>query len=76
MVTFEEAFAKAKERKANIDGYDEWENGWVFSFSGDAGYEGGCGHTPVVVRKSDGRIMDMPLFVYEGAGAFIRSVEL
>ena len=48
MITFEEALTKAKERKPDIDGYDEWENGWVFGFSGDADFMGG-GHCSVVV---------------------------
>ena len=75
MITFEEALTKAKERKPDIDGYDEWENGWVFGFSGDADFMGG-GHCSVAVRKSDGRLMYMPGFIYQGAGEFLKSYEL
>ncbi len=76
MITFEEALAKAKQRKPNIDGYSEWDNGWVFTSNADAGYVGGYGHTSIVVRKSDGKILDMPSFVYEGAGEYIHSFTL
>ena len=71
-ITFDEAFKIASERKAKIDNYTEYDNAYVFSFTGDDGYIGGLGHTPVVVMKEDGRITTMPEFVYSGAGKLIR----
>ena len=71
MISFDEALKIAKERKPNIDGYDEWDRGWVFSFSGDAGFEGGYGHAPVVITR-EGIITDMPQFVYSGKAGELR----
>lgn len=76
MISFEEALEIAKQRKANIDGCTEYENGFVFGFSGDDGYIGGYGHTPVVIMKEDGRLSTMPEFVIEGTGKEIRSFDI
>lgn len=73
-ITFDEALKIAFERKALIDTYTEYDNAYVFGFSGDEGYIGGVGHTPVVVMKEDGRITTMPEFVYSGAGNVIKEL--
>lgn len=76
MITFDEAYAKAKELKDNIDGYFEYENGYVFSGSEDEGYTGGAGHTPVVIEKETGKAISMPRFVANGTGKEIAGYEL
>lgn len=73
--TFEKALELAKKRKPDIDGYDEWDGGWVFSSTNDAGCQGGYGRTPVVVTR-DGYVMTMQEFVFSGkAGELRRSVD-
>ena len=74
---YEEALKIARERKPNIDVCDEWEGGWVCGFSGDAKFDGGYGHAPVVITKKDGEIVAMPQFTLSGtAGEFLRSFDI
>ena len=75
MITYDEAYKKAKELKTNIDGCTEYENGYVFGSSGDRGYKGGKGHISIVVLKENGDIVTMPVFVMRGTGAEIRSFD-
>ncbi len=56
MITYEKALEIARERKDEIDNCTEYENAYVFGFSGDNNYVGGYGHTPVVIMKEDGRL--------------------
>ncbi len=72
-ITFEKAYAIAKQHKDQIDNCTEYENAFVFGYSGDSDYIGGYGHTPVVIMKEDGRIASMPEFVADGAGKEVRS---
>ena len=76
MITYEEALQKAREIKQDIDNASEYENGYVFGFSGDSKSYGGYGRIPVVIRKSDGQVMRMPEFLVEGMGTLIRDIEL
>lgn len=76
MITFDEAFKKAKEIKPNIDGCTEYENGYVFGYSGDEGFVGGYGHTPVVILKENGNQVLMNVFVIQGTGREIRSFDV
>lgn len=73
MITYEQALETAKKIKPNIDECVEWENGWVFEYSGDDGFQGGMengiGRGPVVIRKSDGQRMNMIQFISSGDGA-------
>ena len=73
MITFEDAWEIAKQRKNEIDNCTEYENAYVFGFTGDNNQIGGYGHTPVVVMKEDGSVTNMPEFVINGAGEEIRS---
>ena len=75
-ILYEEALKKAKEFKPNLDNCTEYENGYVFGSHSDDLYEGGIGHTPCVVLKSDGRIISMPEFVIMGTGKEIKSFDL
>jgi hypothetical protein len=44
MITYEEAMDIARQRKDQIDNCIEYENAYVFGFSGDSNYDGGYGH--------------------------------
>ena len=76
MITYEEALEIARQRKDQIDNCIEYENAYVFGFSGDSNYIGGYGHTPVVIMKVDGRISTMPEFVVSGTGKEIRMIDI
>ena len=73
MITYEQALEIARDRKDEIDNCIEYENTYVFGFSGDDNYIGGYGHTPVVIMKVDGRIALMPELDVSGTGEEIRS---
>lgn len=75
MISYEDAFEKAKGLKKDIDSCTEYENGYVFSFTGDSDYIGGR-HSPVVILKSDGRAVTMPYFVIHGTGDEIKNIEV
>lgn len=68
MITYEEALAKAHTKRKNLDQVVEYANGYVFSSEDDANYIGGLGHSPVVVLKKNGEIVDMMTFVNSGTG--------
>lgn len=68
MITFEEALKKANTKRKNIDQVVEYANGYVFSNTEDVNYKGGLGHSPVVVLKKNGEIVDMITFVNGGTG--------
>ena len=73
MITYEEALEIAKHNKDEIDNCTEYENAYVFSFSGDSNYIGGYGHTPIVIMKEDGRLSSMPELIVNGTGNEMRS---
>ncbi len=75
-MTLEEAIKTAKEKRPGIDGYDEWEGGWVFGNREDSKFDGGYNHAPVIITK-DGEIMsNMPSFVFSGkSGEFLGSFD-
>ncbi len=68
MITYDEALEKAYTKRKNINQVVEYANGYVFSNTEDANYKGGLGHSPVVVLKKDGQIVDMVAFVNDGTG--------
>ena len=76
MISYEEALEIAKEWKDQIDNCTEYENAYVFGYTGDSKYIGGYGHTPVVVMKEDGSVTNMPEFVARGTGNEIRSFSI
>lgn len=77
MITFEEAYKKAKDLKPNIDNCTEYKKGFIFGSHEDDDYEGGYGHTPVVILKKDGSSTDMPYFIGKiGTGRKIREIPL
>lgn len=76
MITFEEATKKAKGIRKNINGGTEFENGYMFSGSDDNKYIGGFNHTPICIRKSDGKVVDQVTFMLSNPGSEIRDFEL
>lgn len=75
MIAYEVAYEKAKELKREIDNCTEYENGYVFGFSGDDEYDGG-GHSPVVILKEDGKAIPMNQFIVNGTGQEIRTFNI
>lgn len=63
MITYEVAYKKAKELKPNINICTEYDKGWWFGCTDDANYQGGGGHTPVVVLKEDGEVVAPSYFM-------------
>ncbi len=53
MITQEEAFRLAKRLKPDFDGYDEYDDAYVFTCTADDGNIGGEG--PLAILKADGR---------------------
>lgn len=76
MISYEDALKTAKELKPDIDGCTEYEKGYVFGSTNDENFDGGAGHTPCVILKSDGSAVSMPYFIMHGPGEEIRSFEL
>ena len=68
MITYDEALEKAYTKRKNINQVVEYANGYVFSNTDDVNYKGGLGHSPIVVLKKDGQIVDMVAFVNDGTG--------
>lgn len=75
MTSYEEALAKARELKPDIDNCTEYEKGYVFGCHADDAYDGG-GHVPCVILKEDGRAVSFPLFLVQGAGKEIRAFDI
>lgn len=76
MITYDEAYKRAKELKKHIDGCTEYEKGYVFSSSLDSGYMGGKGHISVAILKENGMAMPMNAFVIHGTGEYIREFDI
>lgn len=76
MVSLDEAIKLAKEVRNNLDFVVEYSNGYVFSDSSDEGTIGGLNHTPVVIRKKDGKSISMIAFVNSGTGKEIKRQSL
>lgn len=72
MVSLEEAIKIGKEHKPNAEHVIEYTNGYVFTSSKDEGYDGGLGHSTIVVQKSDGKVVNMMHFVNSGTGKEIK----
>lgn len=62
MVPYEEAYKKAAELRPDIDYFTEFERGWLFGARKDEDFIGGAGHTPVIVVKDSGKIVNAPTF--------------
>lgn len=76
MITYEEAYRKAKELKPNTNCCTEYENGYMFGSTEDEGYRGGRGHTPCVILKKNGKAIPMNEFVISGTGEMIREFDI
>lgn len=76
MITFEEAVKKAKAIRPNITGGTEFENGYMFSGDDDSKYKGGFNHTPICIRKRDGKVIDQVTFMLSNPGEEVRDFEV
>lgn len=76
MISYEEAYKKAKELKPNANFCEEYENGFVFGSSEDKGFIGGKGHTRCVILKENGKPMTFPDFVSYGTGEYIKDFDI
>ena len=77
IISFEEAYAIAKEEKPNIDHCYEFERGFSFGNSKDPLSIGSPEYEPVVVLRKDGKTVNTTCFLmYMGAGKFIREISL
>ena len=76
MISYEEALNRAKMLKPNTDSCTEYENGYVFGSSKDANFEGGRGHIPCVILKSNGNAIPMNEFVISGTGEYIKEFDI
>ena len=76
MISYEEAYAKAKALKPDMDNCTEYDNAYVFGCYADNDYIGG-GHSPVVILKQDGKAVDMPWYIaFVHGGKELRSFDL
>ena len=76
MISYEDAYKRAKMLKPNTDACTEYENGYVFGSSEDEGYKGGAGHTPCVILKKNGNAVPMNEFVISGTGEYIKEFDI
>lgn len=74
MITYEDAFKKAKGLKPSIDRCTEYENGFMFWNSKDNESEGGT--SPCVILKKSGEAISMSVFVLNGTGKEIKTIKL
>ena len=75
MISYTEAFIKAKEIRTEIDNCIEYENGYVFCSDKGEDQEGGY-YSPIVVMKEDGRVINMPQFVVNGTGKELKHEQI
>ena len=68
---FEEVVKIGKKEKPNADHVVEYENGYMFSSDEDKDYDGGLGHSAIVVLKN-GKVVDMITFINKGTGKELR----
>lgn len=76
VITYEEAYKKAKELKPLINNCTEYENGYVFGYDDGSVPSDGGGNQPCVILKEDGSAVVMPWFVINGTGKEIRDLEI
>ncbi len=75
MISYTEAFIKAKEIREKIDSCIEYENGYVFCSDKGENQEVGY-YSPIVVLKEDGRVIDMPQFIVNGTGKELKHEQI
>ena len=67
---------KKQDQKILVGDNVEFENGYMFSGSDDNKYIGGFNHTPICIRKSDGKVVDQVTFMLSNPGNEIRDFEV
>ncbi len=68
MITYEDALVKAKDLKPVIDTFEEREDAYIFGCKADDDYEGGLGHSPIVILKDSGETLYMVEYVARTCG--------
>ena len=78
MITYEEAFRKAKKYKFNIDLCVEYDNAYMFQTEiADDDYVIGGPDMPIIIMKADGRDVNMTTYMMrEGGGKKIGQIPL
>ena len=74
MITYEEAYAKARELKPNFDACDEYDNAYVFKAESERfniGGEGAC-----VILKTTGKAINTTEFFDNYSPVFIRNISV
>ena len=74
MISYEEAYKKAKDLKSNIDACDEYDIGYVFKSRDDEYTIGGDG--PCCIIKDSGRAVCQTEFIDRYDPVFVREIEL
>jgi len=75
VISYTDAFFKAKEIREEIDSCIEYENGYVFCSDKGKDQAGGY-YSPIVILKDDGKAVDMSQFVVNGTGKELKSFSL
>ncbi len=74
MITYDEAYEKARELKPDFDACDEYDKGYMFKCKADKFSIGGSG--PCVIVKETGEAISDLVFYDEYAPKFIKEVEV
>lgn len=74
MVTFEEAYKKAKELKPNINACDEYDKGYLFKAREEEFMIGGDG--ACIVLKNTGDVINQTEFYDMYKPEFVKEIEL
>lgn len=75
MLSFKECYEIAKRNKSRINACTEYTNAYAFFWEeGDAGSDGG--DSPIVIRKEDGRTMNMIEYAITPGKEYVGSVDI
>ena len=73
MIAYEKAYEAAAALRTDINYGTEFEKGWLFGNTDDENWDGGAGHTPVIILKENGKAVNAPTFYMQiGSGDIIR----
>ena len=76
MISYGFAYEKAKTLKNNINACTEYEQGYVFYNTNDQDYDGGAGHTPVIILKENGEAVNYLYNIVNGLGEEVKNIEI
>lgn len=73
MTDYRQAYETAAKLRPDIDYGTEFEKGWLFGARDDENWDGGAGHTPIIVLKDSGKVVNAPTFYMQiGPGKILR----